>query len=465
MLDSAEAVKSASAAPGPHQAPGGGHDAAAQREGLHPMAPAVLPAGAGAPASRPVRPGRQDSIAAPIGPARPGGPAGGRASGRTGAVHAAARVLGPVPGRRAGHSGGPGQKPQRHGGLVQDDAVARLTAWAMRGQPFLWRSDRYGVRMDDSVGFEGFLAGARKFAALAIAARAGDDQSQFAFNAGIAVEHLAKAVLAREAPDLLSKQASAAEVISRLRALGVLSSDDMLDQLRKLRNSVAHAKGTAITEDLLPTFARTVEILLEHVGESEEQFWGTWRPPVTGPISGVHDKVAQDVYLRIQNAKNLFIARDAVKPGGDFDEYEGRSSDDRPTYELGFFEDYMQIVKRVECPACAKLARLKMTAAVDDITDDRALFTMDQLFCSHCRLRLTGRAEIEAAGLASSIAVNLNERPWGDERSQFADQAQFYIRNRDHYAKIWRDRGERRRYAERGALGAESNSDYERGEA
>jgi hypothetical protein len=106
MLDSAEAVKSAKAVPGPHQAPGGGQDATAQREGVHPMAPAVLLAGTGAPASRPVRPGRQNGIGAPQSslPGRAGLRAGVRT--RTGAVHAAARVLGPVPGRRAGHGGG-----------------------------------------------------------------------------------------------------------------------------------------------------------------------------------------------------------------------------------------------------------------------------------------------------------------------------------------------------------------------
>jgi hypothetical protein len=52
-----------------------------------------------------------------------------------------------------------------------------------------------------------------------------------------------------------------AEAISRLRQSGLLPREDArLDLLVELRNGVAHSSEVAATDDLLPTFARTLVV-------------------------------------------------------------------------------------------------------------------------------------------------------------------------------------------------------------
>jgi hypothetical protein len=182
--------------------------------------------------------------------------------------------------------------------------------------------------MDHSLSFDSFLAGARKFTDLAMAARAMPDHELFALQAGVAIERLAKANLARRAPVLLLEMRSGvemlfhltgvkdarkvrtigiAEAITRLRQLDVLPSvDTNLDLLIALRNGVAHSNVAESTDDLLPAFARTVDTLLESVGENKDKFWGRWRETVMLATSGAASQVERDVHMRIENAKYLF---------------------------------------------------------------------------------------------------------------------------------------------------------------
>jgi len=252
------------------------------------------------------------------------------------------------------------------------------------------------------------------------------------------VEHLAKAVLMSKNPvlllDLRSGKRStemlyhltgmkdvnvekvwtigAAEAVSRLRDLGVLSCDSTLDRLVELRNGVAHFNGEDITDDLLPTFVNTVGVLLSHAAVDDEEFWGTWSPAAKVATNEADNKVLQDVRLRIQNAKDLYVSRTSMKPD------KGMQEDERDECEKSELwygcdlvtqrEDYMEIVRGVACPACGQWARLQSIILTEEIAEDCAIFTSEQVFCNHCRLRLTGPEEIEAGGLDPALEVSLN---------------------------------------------------------
>lgn len=175
-------------------------------------------------------------------------------------------------------------------------------------------SCRYCVHVDGIASFGNFTAGAQRFASLAMTARARLDHELFALHAGVAAERLAKAVLAGKNPALLLDMRGgrrstdmlyhltglqalsaerlwtigAAEAVSRLRDLEVLPRDPALDRLIELRNGVAHSVGEDVAEeDLLPTFARTVDALLRCAGLDANEFWGEWRLAATAAASGV----------------------------------------------------------------------------------------------------------------------------------------------------------------------------------
>lgn len=67
----------------------------------------------------------------------------------------------------------------------------------------------------------------------------------------------------------------AAEVIRRVRRLGVLSSPNSgLDLLLLVRNGAARAKSDSEAKNLLPVLAGTVQEVLQYLDLSE--FWGRW---------------------------------------------------------------------------------------------------------------------------------------------------------------------------------------------
>ncbi len=116
--------------------------------------------------------------------------------------------------------------------------------------------------MDDSLSFESLFRGARKFARSALEAHGAEEEEVFLLHAGVSVERLAKAALAKKSPFLLMemkgkddtlyhltgvRQAAklrtvgAGQAISRLRDMAVLPQRDPdLDELIELRNGVAH---------------------------------------------------------------------------------------------------------------------------------------------------------------------------------------------------------------------------------
>jgi hypothetical protein len=326
------------------------------------------------------------------------------------------------------------------------------------------------------------MAGAQRFASLAMTARARLDHELFALHAGVAAERLAKAVLAGKNPALLldirggrrstdmlyhltGLQAlsaerlwtiGATEAISRLRDLEVLPRDPTLDRLIELRNGVAHSVGEDVAEeDLLPTFARTVDALLRCVDLDASEFWGEWRLAATAAASWPQNKAELDVQLRIKQARDLYSERTTTLPPGTM--YESTTGD-KATFGVGYLEDHVRVIKRVDCPACSQLAMVEMAAYVDRMTGEKAVFAVNQLFCSHCRLTVAGPAELEAVGLETSVEVNFSEEPRDVVESTLSCEAQRYWKRRDYWANYYREERERQEYAARTA----ADRDHER---
>jgi hypothetical protein len=284
--------------------------------------------------------------------------------------------------------------------------------------------------MNDPLSFENFLTGARRFLELAMAAHAREDHELFVMNAGITIERIAKAALMRKNPALLVEMKGSTEMllyltgmkearkirtigmteaISRLRQGGVLPHEDpKLDLLVELRNGVAHSTGVAVTDDLLPTFARVVDILLEDVGEDRVSFWGNWSTAANLAASETLDEISQDVLMRIQNARYLFEDKIPGLPKGAFAKYEPPDPRYPEHVQVVLGPNGMTYTTTARCPACGGQAEEKKIVMLQDISGESAAVTT-RLACKYCRLAVHGSEEMEVAGFHPVRHVDLTE--------------------------------------------------------
>ncbi|WP_051741129.1 hypothetical protein [Streptomyces xylophagus] len=272
--------------------------------------------------------------------------------------------------------------------------------------------------MDDALSVENLLAGARRFAHLAMAAHDRSDHELFALHGGVAVERLAKAALAAKSPALLLEMrgkvdalfhltgvkpsvsrvhtVGAGEAIARLRKLDVLPGDSGLDDLIELRNGVAHATQGDEGRELLPTLVRTVELLLADLGVDTTSFWDRWVETVRLALDEARTELERDVRLRIQKARNVFEER-----------FMGLPDDARERFQKSQGNVFNMVIMAEEnlvlagtgarCPACDSQAEVTMQG-LDSEPGYKAL-TANGLRCSMCHLVISGAAEFEAAGL------------------------------------------------------------------
>ncbi|MCX4734377.1 hypothetical protein [Streptomyces sp. NBC_01363] len=289
--------------------------------------------------------------------------------------------------------------------------------------------------MDSPVAFERLYEGAKRFARLAMEAHAEQDQEVFLLHAGVSVERLAKAALARVHPTLLTevngkddmllhfagavskpparlRTIGASTAISRLRRMDVLpqkksSEADDLDGLIELRNGVAHL-GTGDVEDYLGTFAATVDRLLLHVGQDRGSFWEFWSDTVQVVLDDRAGRLQKDVRLRMNQARHRFRTRFVDLPEGAVDSVEQTVSEHKLiVVEVGPEKALFQTLSR--CPACHREAATLLLA----VDRDSLLFGMELaaegLLCGLCGFRLTGADEVEAAGLPTTVRFSVED--------------------------------------------------------
>ncbi|MEU8737028.1 hypothetical protein ACFYPK_00470 [Streptomyces halstedii] len=285
--------------------------------------------------------------------------------------------------------------------------------------------------MDNSLSFESFYQGAKKAAHKAMDDHGRPEYDEFALHAGVAVEKLAKAVLAAKNPVYVAeirnnsadmvmylgghvqmaeekiRTVGAAEAIKRLRKIGVLQPDADLDTLIEMRNGAAHAApDSTLAKRMISPLARTIETLLDSVSRPLDEFWGRWTQAVKSAVDEQRDAIFQDVQLRISQARHRLEDRLEGLPlpneirlqpkMSGFNFFFGSANPDADG-------DVVSVTGGAGCPACGREAQVTVEPSSDNVAVAVALV------CPWCHLHLNGPEEIEASEADLDISLEVAE--------------------------------------------------------
>ena len=282
--------------------------------------------------------------------------------------------------------------------------------------------------MDEPLSFESLLRGANKFAWTALEAHSEEQKDVFLLHAGVSIERLAKAALARKSPFLLMEMkgkddtlfhlagvrqtaklrtVGAGQAIGRLRDMAVLPQRDPdLDELIELRNGVAHLTASSNEAfDGLAVFCRVTNVLLEHLGQGQEPYWGAWSTLVDITLSDLHEKVEREVARRIEQKRQVFDKRFHGLPQEAVDSYVETLP--QLGYGLQFNEKNAnpKIFLPWECPACENLALITAGPPVLIRRGEPGESIPEGLICFVCQFSLNNHNEVQAAGVPHSVPL------------------------------------------------------------
>ncbi|MFE4991437.1 hypothetical protein ACFRH4_08805 [Streptomyces mirabilis] len=284
--------------------------------------------------------------------------------------------------------------------------------------------------MDIDKTFTGLFQGAKKFAHSALDAHANNDEEVFLLHAGVSIERLAKAVLAKKSPFFLMEmkgnddalfqiagleQATkirtigATQAIVRLKRLGILpqAKDPDLDELIELRNGVAHLLASHDGSfDGLTVFAKTTTTLLDAWGKyGAEQYWGPHHGLVELTLNEAGEKAARHFSRLIEQARYRLAQRTKDFPPATMKAYVEENSHRRP---LTWPESRSVSLPR-KCPACRNFAALFTSAPVLIKRGSPAEAFPKRLFCLVCHLDLRTAEDLASAGMDRRVPlVDLN---------------------------------------------------------
>jgi hypothetical protein len=271
---------------------------------------------------------------------------------------------------------------------------------------------------------------ASSFARSALQALPSGEYATFALHAGTALEHLAKALLARRHPALIA----AGDFDSLLHACGesglakkrmrtinatvsieraarfVPSIGNLLPRLATLaeaRNGVAHLGEAKQADELRVPFLKASEALREELGLDRERFWVEFGTLVDAAL----EESVQEAKVNPANA--VAAARVTFQDRyGHFDE-EAKQGAFR-AIEAGYDpEKYEEQI--VDCPACESpaLASGTFETRYEEIGDDNFEFVAEffpgHLRCRACDLELDGDDELHAAGIDPQWEIEVDE--------------------------------------------------------
>jgi hypothetical protein len=294
----------------------------------------------------------------------------------------------------------------------------------------LHRRSGYRAGMDDSLSYESFYRGAKTAAHKAMDDHGRPEYDEFALHAGVAVEKLAKAVLAAKNPVYVAdirggnadmvmylgghlhldeekvRTVGAAEAVKRLRKMGVLQADTDLDKLIEMRNGAVHATpDSTMAKGMIAPLARTIKTLLDEVSRPLDEFWGRWTMAVENAVDERRDAVIKDVQLRISQAQHrledrlegLPLPKEIRLPEvSGFTFFIGSANPDADG-------DVVSVTGSTGCPACGREAHVTVEPSSDKAA--RAV----ALVCPWCHLRLNSSEEIEAAELDLDVSLEVAE--------------------------------------------------------
>ncbi len=182
-----------------------------------------------------------------------------------------------------------------------------------------------------------FYVSAQEFALSALEAHHSGNHRRVPLFAGTAVEHLAKACLARRSPALLIdlrngssfnwlaallsveggkvpadiRTVGLSEALKRVRLfVGSRASQDDLNALIDIRNGVVHAGEDAeVEERILTAFVQQADSLLEDLNRSREDFWGGQLPVVNALLADASNKLQHRVQVKLAAAEAMIERR------------------------------------------------------------------------------------------------------------------------------------------------------------
>lgn len=263
---------------------------------------------------------------------------------------------------------------------------------------------------------------AREFAGTALAAHHDQKYRRVAVDAGTALEHLAKACLAKRSPALLTELKGEANFPSLLRLLGIAAAEpprqlrtvslrDALARVKMLvtsqaaeadlrmlvdmRDGTVHAaQGEQVEERLLAAFVQHADALVADLGRDRAEFWGGQLAVVDALLADATDKAAHRVGLRVAEARaNLQRRFGIVEPGDLEGIIDVLVPDSSGNLHTGAEEE-------AECPACGLPCSVYGAHFVewkDDQDGSRVgtvWFRADELVCRFCGLNLDSAREI-----------------------------------------------------------------------
>jgi hypothetical protein len=184
---------------------------------------------------------------------------------------------------------------------------------------------------------EAFYDSASRLAETALQAHRDEDHAGIAMNAATALEHLAKACLAKRSPALLTELRREENYSDLLQLLGLAKGgatrplhtvglrgaldrvrvfvtppvrwDDLL-LLAGLRDGTVHAAANAEVETrLLVAFVGYADELLKDLDRDRKEFWGAQLAVVDALLANASDRVLHTVEVKIAEARAYFAER------------------------------------------------------------------------------------------------------------------------------------------------------------
>ncbi len=269
---------------------------------------------------------------------------------------------------------------------------------------------------------------ARDFAGTAISAHPSGKHHRVAVDAATALEHLAKACLAKRSPAFLVelrdgnwvtlvrllgfpeaapkslRTVGLREALARVRTF--VTSDasiDHLDTLIALRDGTVHAAlSDEVEESLLVAFAQHADAMLADLGRDRAEFWAGQLAVVDALLADVGDKVAHVVEVKLAQARARLETKYAALPSEVLEVIRRLAGPKHATDE--------QIPS--PCPACGSLGTAHGSRQLNWGFDDPGegtrfyngylteWFSADRFNCQVCELHLDSPSELTAANLA-----------------------------------------------------------------
>ncbi len=282
-----------------------------------------------------------------------------------------------------------------------------------------------------------FSASSARFAQSALQGLPSGDTDIFALHAGIALEHLAKALLVQQHPVLVAADDfdsllhasghSTMALRATMRTITVTEAvrragrfvpqlQNLKNELKVLcdaRNGVAHLAHAGQVSALLVPFLKGCELLRNVLGLDRDAYWGEFVSLVDEALQTSVDEAKLRVANALASARFEFEKRYAHL---DADTRDGVIHAIEAGYDPEKYEEQI-----IECPACRSSALASGAVETHWEQDDEdsfsfiATFFPGHLHCRACDLELDGDNELRVAGVENTSDIDVDPADFYEE--------------------------------------------------